>query len=177
MQIGLFFCFRLALICSFGHSLPLLRFFVSLKAVKICRIQYDSAQRNADMGKWVMNKWVVILGAGLSFSLSACTEKKVATPEELWHGYCTSIGNAARTITLDRQNGITREEATAYAEKVTDVTTNTFLMGQIEKVYSFPADQLKVDKDALQAKFKQEATDLCLKTPYDPNKMPDYKAF
>lgn len=124
-----------------------------------------------------MNKLVVILGAGLLLSLSACAEKKVATPEELWHGYCTSIGNAARTITLDRQNGITKEEALDYANKLTDPTTKTFILAQVESIYAFPAAELKVDKDAVRDKFKQEATDICLNTPHDPNKMPDYKPF
>jgi len=120
-------------------------------------------------------KKLVILATALL--LGACSEKKPTTPEEKWQGYCTSIGNAARTIALDRQNGITREEATEYANKVTDITTKTFVLGQIEKIYAYPADQLKLDKDAVMAKFKQEATDLCLHTPHDPNKMPDYKPF
>lgn len=39
-------------------------------------------------------------------ALVGCAEKKPLTPEEQWHGYCKSIGNAARSIMLDRQNAI-----------------------------------------------------------------------
>lgn len=126
---------------------------------------------------------VSVIKTGMALSLLAgvflagCSEKPPATPEQKWTGYCTSIGNAARTITLDRQNGITKQEALDYANKVTDATTKGFLLAQIEEIYAFPADQLKVDKDAIQAQFKQQATDSCLKTPHDPEHMPDYKPF
>lgn len=109
--------------------------------------------------------------------MAGCTEKKPATPEEIWQGYCTSIGNAARSITLDRQNGITQKEALEYANKVTDPTTKGFVLEYLEKVYAVPNDELKADKDAVQAKFKKEAYEQCLKTPHDPKKMPDYKPF
>lgn len=124
----------------------------------------------------VMKKRIVLSMLAGVF-LVACSQKPEATPEQKWAGYCTSIGNAARTITLDRQNGITKQEALDYANKVTDPTTKGFLLAQIEAVYAFPADQLKVDKDAIQAQFKQQATDACLKTPHDPANMPDYKPF
>ena len=124
----------------------------------------------------VMKKRIVLSMLAGVF-LVACSQKPEATPEQKWAGYCTSIGNAARTITLDRQNGITKQEALDYANKVTDPTTKGFLLAQIEAVYAFPADQLKVDKDAIQAQFKQQATDACLKTPHDPAHMPDYKPF
>lgn len=124
----------------------------------------------------VMKKRIVLSMLAGVF-LVACSQKPEATPEQKWAGYCTSIGNAARTITLDRQNGITQQEALDYANKVTDATTKGFLLAQIEEIYAFPADQLKVDKDAIQAQFKQQATDACLKTPHDPANMPDYKPF
>ncbi len=103
--------------------------------------------------------------------------KKPATPEEIWKGYCTSIGNAARSITLDRQNGITKKEALEYANKVTDPTTKGFVLEYLEKVYALPDAELKADKDAIQAKFKNEAYEQCVNTPHDPKKMPDYKPF
>ncbi|WP_445115896.1 hypothetical protein [Acinetobacter sp. WZC-1] len=106
-----------------------------------------------------------------------CTAKKPATPEEQWKGYCTSIGNAARSITLDRQNGISHKEALEYASKVTDPTTKGLIIAQLEKIYALPEDQLKSDKDAVQAKFKQEAYTVCVNTPHDPAHMPDYKPF
>ncbi len=111
------------------------------------------------------------------FTIVGCSEKKVATPEEKWEGYCTSIGNAARTIALDRQNGILKQEALDYANKVTDPTTHKFILEQIEVIYAMPEDQLKADKDAVQAKFKDDATQKCITTPHDPNKMPEYKPF
>ncbi|SPL71244.1 hypothetical protein [Acinetobacter stercoris] len=110
-------------------------------------------------------------------ALLGCAEKKAATPEEKWKGYCTSIGNAARTITLDRQNGITKKEALDYANKVTDLTTKTFLLSQIDKVYALTDEQLKSDKDAIMTQIKESATQECINTPHDPNKMPDYKPF
>ncbi len=51
-----------------------------------------------------MMKKVLFLVLGLV--LAGCSEKKPLTPEEQWHGYCTSMGNAARSIMLDRQNAI-----------------------------------------------------------------------
>ena len=40
-----------------------------------------------------------------------------------------------------------------------------------------PDAELKADKDAVQAQFKQQAYEQCVKTPHDPKKMPDYKPF
>lgn len=116
-----------------------------------------------------------VIGSALLFS--ACGEKKPLTPEQQWHGYCTSIGNAARTILHDRQNGITKKEAVDYAAKLTDPTTKKFIHAQIEKVYAYPEAKLREDRDALLAQFKQEATDECLATPFDKDHMPDYKQF
>ena len=124
-------------------------------------------------------KKLVILSAvlGTAVVLSACAEKKPLTPVEQWHGYCTSIGNAARSVLLDRQNGITLQEAEEHAAKLTDPTTKSFVEAQIKKVYAYPAADLETDKDALMAQFKKEATDICLATPFDEQKLPDYKQF
>lgn len=124
-------------------------------------------------------KKLVILATilGSSVLLGACAEKKALTAEEQWHGYCTSIGNAARSILLDRQNGITHQEAVEHASKLTDATTKAFVDAQIIKVYAYPLNQLEVDKDALLAQFKKESTDECLATPFDQQKLPDYKPF
>lgn len=124
-----------------------------------------------------MKKSVIFAVLGTVLVLSGCAEKKPATPEEIWQGYCTSIGNAARTITLDRQNGISKQEAVDYANKVTDPTTKGFVLEYLEKIYALPDAELKADHEAVQAKFKQEAYAQCLKTPHDPKKMPDYKPF
>ncbi|AWL28515.1 hypothetical protein A7P53_03020 [Acinetobacter defluvii] len=124
-----------------------------------------------------MKKSVICAVLGTVVVLSGCAEKKPATPEEIWKGYCTSIGNAARSITLDRQNGITQKEALDYANKVTDPTTKGFILEYLEKIYAVPDAELKADKDAVQMKFKQQAYEQCLNTPHDPKKMPDYKPF
>ncbi|OTG83035.1 hypothetical protein [Acinetobacter sp. ANC 4648] len=124
-----------------------------------------------------MKKLVIFGAISTVLVMAGCSEKKPATPEEIWKGYCTSIGNAARSITLDRQNGITQKEAIENANKLTDPTTKAFITAQIEKIYAFPQEQLKADKDAVQAQFKQEAFETCLNTPHDPTKMPDYKPF
>lgn len=120
-------------------------------------------------------KKLVILSAVLM--MAGCAEKKPLTPEEQWHGYCTSIGNAARSIMLDRQNAITQAAAVEHAAKVTDPTTRGFVEKIITKVYAYPESQLQEDRDALQEKFKQEALDECVNSPHDPEKMPDYKPF
>ena len=83
-------------------------------------------------------KSLVILSVAAALLMSGCAEKKPATPEEIWQGYCTSIGNAARTITLDRQNGITKKEALEYANKVKDETTKGFVLEYLEKIYALP---------------------------------------
>lgn len=124
-----------------------------------------------------MQKLVVLSAISTILLMVGCTEKKPATPEEIWKGYCTSIGNAARSITLDRQNGITHKEAVDYANKVKDATTKQFVTEYLEKIYALPETELKADKDAVQAKFKQQAFEQCLNTPHDPKKMPDYKPF
>ena len=107
--------------------------------------------------------------------LSACAEKKPLTPAEQWHGYCVSVGNAARSITLDRQNGIEQKQATEHAGKIEDETTRKFIFGIIEKVYAIPAEELKADPDALREKLKQQFTEQCLATPHE--KLPNYKLF
>lgn len=129
------------------------------------------------MQKRVMQKLVMFGAISTVLLMAGCAEKKPATPEEIWQGYCTSIGNAARTIVLDRQNGITQKEAVDYANKVKDATTKGFVLEYLDKIYAVPDATLKADKDAIQAKFKQEAYEQCVNTPHDPKKMPDYKPF
>ena len=124
-----------------------------------------------------MQKFVILGALSTVFFMEGCDEKKPATPEEIWQGYCTSIGNAARTIVLDRQNGITHKEAVDYANRVTDPTTKQFVTEYLEKIYALSDAELKTDKDAVQAKFKKQAYEQCLNTPHDPKKMPDYKPF
>ena len=133
--------------------------------------QYDMSQQENVM------KSLVILSISAALLMSGCAEKKPATPEEIWQGYCTSIGNAARTIALDRQNGITKQQAIDYANKVADATTKGVVLEYLEKIYDLPDAELKADKDAVQARFKKEAYEQCVNTPHDPKKMPDYKPF
>ena len=124
-----------------------------------------------------MQKFVILGAISTVLLMAGCAEKKPATPEEIWKGYCTCIGNATRSITLDRQNGITHKEAVDYANKVTDPMTKQFVTEYLEKIYAMPDAELKADRDAVQSKFKQQAFEQCLNTPHDPNKMPDYKPF
>ncbi|HQV24275.1 MAG TPA: hypothetical protein PLR79_04430 [Acinetobacter sp.] len=107
--------------------------------------------------------------------LSACAEKKPLTPAEQWHGYCVSVGNAARSIALDRQNGIDQKQATEHASKVEDEMTRQFIFKILENVYALPVEQLKGDPDAIREKLKQQFMQQCLATPHD--KMPKYKSF
>ena len=125
-----------------------------------------------------MNKFLVLRGVlGTAILMSACAEKKPLTPEEQWQGYCKSIGNAARSIILDRQNGILHKEALEYANKVTDPTTKKFVLEQVAKAYAYPADQLEVDSNGLQVQFRDEAEKQCLEAPFDAKSLPDYKPF
>ena len=39
-----------------------------------------------------------LFALSLMVALVGCAEKKPLTPEEQWHGYCRSVGNAARSI-------------------------------------------------------------------------------
>lgn len=118
-------------------------------------------------------KKVLLIAIGLV--LVGCAEKKPLTPEEQWHGYCVSVGNAARSITLDRQNGIEQKQATEHAGKIEDETTRKFIFEIIENVYAMPVDQIKADPAAIRDKLKQQYTDQCLATPHD--KLPSYKSF
>lgn len=51
-----------------------------------------------------MMKKILLIAVSLFFV--GCSEKKPLTPEEQWHGFCTSVGNAARSIVFDRQQAI-----------------------------------------------------------------------
>lgn len=108
-------------------------------------------------------------------ALTGCAEKKPLTPEEQWHGYCKSIGNAARSIMLDRQNAIEKKQAIEHADKVDDEITKTFILDIIENVYALPRNEIKDDMSGAQEKIRIEYTNKCIATPHD--KMPDYKPF
>lgn len=120
-----------------------------------------------------MMKKVFLIAIGLV--LVGCADKKQLTPAEQWHGYCVSVGNAARSITLDRQNGIEQKQAKEHADKIEDETTRKFIFEIIETVYAMPEQEVKGDVDAAREKIKTQYTDKCLATPYD--EMPDYRRF
>ena len=107
--------------------------------------------------------------------LMGCAEKKPLTPEEQWQGYCRSVGNAARTIMLDRQNAIEKERAIEHANKIEDDITRNFILEIIEQVYALPLEEINGDVDAAREKVRTQFTEKCIATPHD--KMPDYKPF
>ncbi|WP_180060909.1 MULTISPECIES: hypothetical protein [unclassified Acinetobacter] len=109
------------------------------------------------------------------FALMGCAEKKPLTPEEQWQGYCRSVGNAARTIMLDRQNAIEKERAIEHANKIEDDITRNFISEIIEQVYALPLEEINGDVDAAREKVRTQFTEKCIATPHD--KMPDYKPF
>ena len=119
-----------------------------------------------------MNKLFTLI---VLVALVGCAEKKPLTAEEQWQGYCTSVGNAARSIMLDRQNGIEQSKAVEHANKVEDKTTKTFVLDIIEQVYAFPLTEINADPDTSRDQFKQKIIEKCIATPHD--KMPDYKPF
>ena len=108
-------------------------------------------------------------------ALIGCSEKKPLTPEEQWHGYCTSMGNAARSIMLDRQNAIQKAQAVEHANKIEDQITKTFILNIIEEVYAMPQQNITANPDAIREQIRTEITQKCIATPHD--KMPDYKPF
>lgn len=116
-----------------------------------------------------------ILFLVLGVALVGCGEKKPLTPEQQWHGYCTSMGNAARSILLDRQNGIEQTQAVEHAKKIEDEITRTFILKIIDQVYAIPKAQLNDQPDELREKTRQQVTDQCVATPH--SKMPNYKPF
>ena len=119
-----------------------------------------------------MNKLFALI---VFIALVGCAEKKPLTAEQQWHGYCTSIGNAANTIMFDRQNGIEKTAALEHANKIEDVTTKTFILDIIEKVYAFPLAEIDKEPENSRKQFKQKMTEKCIATPHD--ELPDYKPF
>lgn len=118
-------------------------------------------------------KKILVVTAVLA--LMGCAEKKPLTPEEQWQGYCRSVGNAARTIMLDRQNAIEKERAIEHANKIEDDITRNFILEIIEQVYVLPLEEINGDVDAAREKVRTQFTEKCIATPHD--KMPDYKPF
>jgi hypothetical protein len=128
---------------------------------------YHKHNRRASMKK------ILVVTAVLA--LMGCAEKKPLTPEEQWQGYCRSVGNAARTIMLDRQNAIEKERAIEHANKIEDDITRNFISEIIEQVYALPLEEINGDVDAAREKVRTQFTEKCIATPHD--KMPDYKPF
>ena len=119
-----------------------------------------------------MKKFLVL---GVMVALVGCAEKKPLTPEEQWQGYCKSIGNAARSIMLDRQNIIPKDQAVTHANQVQDPIIKKMVMQLIDEAYQYSDAEVKQDKDIFREQFKEKAYQRCLTTPHD--KMPNYKPF
>ena len=128
---------------------------------------YHKHNRRASLKK------ILVVTAVLA--LMGCAVKKPLTPEEQWQGYCRSVGNAARTIMLDRQNAIEKERAIEHANKIEDDITRNFISEIIEQVYALPLEEINGDVDAAREKVRTQFTEKCIATPHD--KMPDYKPF
>lgn len=74
-----------------------------------------------------MMKKILLIAVSLFFV--GCSEKKPLTSEEQWHGFCTSVGNAARSIVFDRQQAIEKTQAVEHANKIEDdITKSSFLI-------------------------------------------------
>ena len=116
-----------------------------------------------------------LLALSVLIALAGCAEKKPLTPEEQWQGYCRSVGNAARTIMLDRQNAIAKDKAVEHAGKIEDETTNKFILSIIDEVYALPEAEIKGDVETVREKIRSEFTEKCIATPHA--EMPDYKPF
>jgi len=131
------------------------------------KFDYDRANRRVVMKK--------LFALAAVIALVGCAEKKPLTPEEQWHGYCKSIGNAARSIMLDRQNAIEKEKAIEHANKVEDEMTKAFALEIIEDVYALPEAEIKSDIEGAREKIRVKYTEKCFATPH--TEMPDYKPF
>ena len=118
-------------------------------------------------------KKILVLAAVVA--IVGCAEKKPLTPEEQWQGYCKSVGNAARSIMLDRQNAIEKDKAVEHANKVEDPTTKAFALEIIEHVYALPEAEIKTDIEGAREKVRAAYTEKCMATPH--SEMPDYKPF
>ena len=116
-----------------------------------------------------------LLVLSVMVALVGCAEKKPLTPEEQWQGYCRSVGNAARTVMLDRQNAIEKDKAIEHAGKIEDETTKKFLLTIIHEVYALPESEVKDNVEASREKIRAEFTKKCIATPHD--KLPEYKPF
>ena len=116
-----------------------------------------------------------LFALSIMVALVGCAEKKPLTPEEQWQGYCRSVGNAARTIMLDRQNAIAKEKAVEHASKIEDETTKGFILTIIDEVYALSDAEVNADVEAVREKIRAEFTEKCIVTPHDD--MPDYKPF
>lgn len=116
-----------------------------------------------------------LLVLSVMVALVGCAEKKPLTPEEQWQGYCRSVGNAARTVMLDRQNAIEKDKAIEHAGKIEDETTKKFLLTIIDEVYALPESEVKDNVEASREKIRAEFTKKCIATPHD--KLPEYKPF
>ena len=116
-----------------------------------------------------------LLAIGVVLALMGCAEKAPLTPEQQWQGYCKSVGNAARTILFDRQNGIPVEKAKEHAEKIEDETTKKFIFEIIERVYAMPEQEIKDDVEGSRELIRAEFNQKCVDTPFEH--LPEYKAF
>jgi hypothetical protein len=116
-----------------------------------------------------------LIALAVVVGLAGCAEKKPLTQEEQWHGYCTSIGNASRSIMLDRQNGIEKAKAVEHANKLEDETTKKFIFQIIEEAYAISDADAKKDVEGIREQLKEKYIKQCISTPHD--KMPEYKPF
>lgn len=119
-----------------------------------------------------MKKIFVI--AGILF-LAACSEKPQLSPEQQWQGFCKSMGNAARSIMLDRQSGIDKAQALEHANRVEDPMIKEMILNILEQAYTYPVAPTKKERVEAQDQFKQQAYEQCLVTPHE--RLPQYKKF
>lgn len=116
-----------------------------------------------------------LLALATVMALVSCAEKAPLTAEQQWQGYCKSVGNAARTILLDRQNGIEKEAALEHANKVEDPTTKKFILEIVDEVYLLPQEQMKDNQTQHREVLRAKVTERCQATAF--TEIPDYKPF
>lgn len=108
--------------------------------------------------------------AAMAF-LVGCSEKKPKTDAERWQIFCKAYEGAAVNIMFDRQNGISKEEATAHTEKMPVGIQRDMVMGLVEQAQLVPKYDHQGQKDQAMEQFKQGKYQTCLDTPHDASSL------
>jgi len=97
----------------------------------------------------------------LSLVLQGC-EQPTLTAEQKQQGYCRSVVNAAKNIMLDRQQGISLNQAREHALKVPDASTRAIILAFIDQAYAAPKQNDLTAQEQAMDDFAKGKYELCL---------------